>query len=38
MIDNPVSMRINLRVFGVVGVVLKFGYIINQPKNLKGKG
>lgn len=38
MIDNPLGVRVNLRVFGVVGVLLEFGYATSQLKNLKSRG
>ena len=38
MIDNPLGARVNLRVFGVMGVLLEFGYATSQLKNLEGRG
>lgn len=38
MIDNFLGVRVNLRVFGVVGVLLELRYAIGQLKNLAGRG
>lgn len=38
MINNPLGVRVNLRVFKVVGVLLEFGYATSQLKNLEGRG
>lgn len=38
MINNPLDIRVNLRVFGVAKVLLKFGYAISQLKNLENRG
>ena len=38
MINNPLGMKVNLRVFKVVRILLEFGHATNQLKNLKDKG
>lgn len=38
MIDNLLGMKVNLRVFRVVGILLELGYIMGQLKNLAGRG
>lgn len=37
MINNPLGMRVNMRVSRVVRVLLEFEYAISQLKNLEGK-
>ena len=38
MIDTRLGVRVNLRVFGVVEVLLEPGYSMGQLKNLAGRG
>ena len=38
MMNNPLDVRVNLRVFGVAGVILEFDYTISQLKNLENRG
>ncbi len=37
MIENPLGVRVNLRVFGVVGVLLELGYTTGRLKNIAGR-
>lgn len=38
MIDNLLGVRVNLKVFGVVKILLEFDYTINLLKNLDNRG
>lgn len=38
MIENPLDVRVNLRVFGVVGILLELDYATGQLENLVGGG